>query len=112
MPMLYSGERSGHPLMCRISLSSNISSKIIDDLIVSEFWAITDNITWYRYLEVFQFSKGDYKIEGNSLIFFLRDGPDNNHWQSGTSVDLVLKLRYQMRSFLLYSPNVLIGHSI
>ncbi|MHA1522471.1 MAG: hypothetical protein ACTSRK_20070, partial [Promethearchaeota archaeon] len=56
----------GHPLMCAITLTSNISSDhsfdIFSNLIVNDFWAINGDAMWHRYLWSSLIPDSDYRI--------------------------------------------------
>ena len=106
------GPSGGHPLMCVLILSSNISSDIFSALIVKDFWAITDNATWHRYLWPSLISREDYRITNTTLTIVFRNGPDPevtsepDLWERGTLVDVVIKVSYKSNVCYLQSPDV------
>ena len=96
----------GHPLRCSITLSSNGSTDIFSDVIVSDFWVTTGNATWHRYLWPLTIPESNYQITNTTLKIIFRNGPDNDHWTVGFFVDVVVKVRYKSDVYYLHSTDV------
>lgn len=101
-------------LRCILYLSSNISSDLFSELIVTEFWALTGNATWHLksgsiYPEIYE---SDIVITNILLRITLRDGPDNDQWTSNDLIDVVVKMEYKSDEYYVQSRDNLINFSI
>ena len=103
-------------LLCVLTLSSNITSDIFSKLQVHEIWVWNVWETWHLtswdiFLIKFSPAQVDYEITNITLAIVLRDGPVNDHWEFGNTVDVVVNVRYRLKSYFLLRQNVWITYS-
>ena len=102
---------TGSPVTSRILLSSNISSDIFSKIQFKELWLLNGNETFYQSPnDLLQIEDQHYTVTNTTLTISVRNGPDNDLWNTSTLVDVVIRVRYKFEVYYLQKRNVQINY--